>query len=256
MQVDSENRLVADSLEAEWNARLHPFGYREARHALAEAQQEYERQRCADRLIVDDKERERIGALASNFPAVWANPNTPHRERKRMLALLIEDVTLIKQRHVTAAVRFRGGATTTLTLPRPLTQQQLRATHVEVRDQIDALLNEYTDAQIVHVINERGLKTGAGDAFTPESIQWLRFSAKLKTLKQRLLEAGMCTSKQMTANFGHSRHVLSRLRLQGKIKARICNDHGEWLYWPPDRPSDSLAPQFAPPITSTARGAV
>ena len=41
-----------------------------------------------------------------------------------MLALLIEDVTLVKQRDVTAAVRFRGGATTTLTLPRPLTAQQ------------------------------------------------------------------------------------------------------------------------------------
>jgi hypothetical protein len=60
-----------------------------------------------------------------------------------MLALLIEDITLVKRREVTAAVRFRGGATTTLTLPRPLTSQQLRATHPEVRQQIDALLNEY-----------------------------------------------------------------------------------------------------------------
>lgn len=116
-----------------------------------------------------------------------------------MLALLIEDVTLIKQRHITAAIRFREGASTTLTLPRPLTAQQLRATHVKVREQIDALLDQYTDTQIVHVLNERGLKTGADDAFTPESIQWLRFSAKLKTLKQRLLEAGMWTTKKMTA---------------------------------------------------------
>jgi DNA invertase Pin-like site-specific DNA recombinase len=247
MQVDPVNRLVADSLEADWNVRL---------RALAEARDEYERQRAADRLVVDDKERERILALATNFPAVWADPNTPHRERKRMLALLVEDVTLIKQRHVTAAVRFRGGATTTLTLPRPLTAQQMRATHVEVREQIDAMLDQYTDNQIVHVLNERGLKTGAGDPFTPESLQWLRFSTKLKTLKQRLLEAGMRTTKQMTAQFGYSRHVLSRLRLQGKIKARICNDRGEWLYWPPDQPSNSTNPPIATPITSIARGAV
>ena len=52
---------------------------------------------------------------------MWRDPNTAPRERKRMLALLIEDVTLLKQRQITAAVRFRGGATTTLTLPRPLT---------------------------------------------------------------------------------------------------------------------------------------
>ena len=37
-----------------------------------------------------------------------------------MLALLIEDVTLIKKREITVAVRFRGGATHPLTLPRPL----------------------------------------------------------------------------------------------------------------------------------------
>jgi DNA invertase Pin-like site-specific DNA recombinase len=247
MQVDPANRLVADSLESDWNAKL---------RALGVAQEEYERQRSADRLGVDAEQRERILALATNFPAVWADPSTPNRERKRMLALLIEDVTLIKQRQVTAAIRFRGGATTTLTLPRPLTAQQLRATHLEVREQIDTMLNEYTDAHIAYVLNERGLKTGAGDAFTSESIQWLRFSAKLKTLKQRLLEAGMWTTKQMTEKFGHSRHVLSRLRLAGTIKARICNDRGEWLYWPPNGHSDSPTPQIQSTIRSTARGAV
>jgi hypothetical protein len=51
-------------------------------------------------------------ALATDFPAIWRDPNTPQRERKRMLALVIEDVTLIKRREITVAIRFRGGATT------------------------------------------------------------------------------------------------------------------------------------------------
>src|SRR5436309_1892573 len=112
MQVDPAHRLVADSLEADWNAKL---------RALAEAQEDYQRRRAADRLVVDEQERQRILALATDFPAVWRDPKTPQRERKRMLALLIEDVTLIRRREITAAVRFRGGATTTSTLPRPLT---------------------------------------------------------------------------------------------------------------------------------------
>jgi hypothetical protein len=45
----------------------------------------------------------------------------------------VEDVILLKQRQVTAAVRFRGGATTTLTLPCPLTAQRIRVTHEDVR---------------------------------------------------------------------------------------------------------------------------
>ncbi len=221
MQVDPANRLVADSLEADWNTKLRTLG---------EVQEEYQRQRKADRLTVDDDERQRILALATDFPAVWRDPNTPQRERKRMLGLLIEDVTLIKQRQITAAVRFRGGATTTLTLPRPLTAQQQRVTHEDVRQQIDTLLDEYTDAQIAHVLNERGLRTGAGDAFNSNSVQWVRYAHKLKSFKQRLLNDGWLTGKKVSAKFGVSRSTLGAWRRKDRIKARICNDLGEWFY--------------------------
>jgi hypothetical protein len=98
MKVDPANRLVADSLEADWSAKL---------RALGVAQEEHQRQRVADRLAVDDNERQRILALVTDFPAIWRDPNTPQRERKRMFGLLIEDVTLVKQRNVTAAVRLQ-----------------------------------------------------------------------------------------------------------------------------------------------------
>jgi DNA invertase Pin-like site-specific DNA recombinase len=233
MRVDPANRLVADSLEADWNSKL---------RARDEARHEYERQRTADRLAVDGNERHRILALATDFPAVWRDPKTPDRERKRMLALLIEDVTLTKEREIIVAVRFRAGTTTTLTLPRPLTAQQLRATHPDVRQQIDILLREYTDAQVAHVLNTRGLRTGAGSAFDATSIQWVRFSAKLLSLKERLLAEGMLTTKQLGEKLGVERSTIARWRLQGLIQGRICNDVGEWLYWlpepiPPYRPS-------------------
>jgi DNA invertase Pin-like site-specific DNA recombinase len=252
MQVDPANRLVADSLEADWNAAL---------RALGEAQDEYQRKRTADQLAVDEQERKRILALATDFPVVWADPKTPQRERKRMLELLVEDVTVIKQRQITAAIRFRGGATTTLTLPRPLTAQQMRATHADVREQIDALLDEYTDAQVANVLNERGLRTGAGDAFDPVSVQWVRFSTKLKSLKQRLLAAGMLTSKQISDMLGISRTTIGKWRTQGRLVGRICNDLGEWLYWPPeqlsrDHTTEPATSSLNATATSTAGGAV
>ena len=223
--------------------------------ALGEAQQEYERQRKADRLTIDDDERQRILALATDFPSVWRNPKTPQRERKRMLGLLIEDVTLIKQRQITAAVRFRGGATTTLTLPRPLTAQQLRVTHDDVRRQIDALLDEYTDAQVAHVLNERGLRTGAGDAFNSDNVQWVRYAHKLKSLKQRLLDEGWLTGRQTQDQLGVKRSTLQRWRATDRLKARICNDLGEWLYWlPPETEVGST--KGTQKDNSTARGAV
>jgi hypothetical protein len=172
-----------------------------------------------------------------------------------MLGLLIENVTLTKQREMTAVVRFRGGASTTLTLPRPLTPQQLRATHEPVRRQIDELLDEYTDAQVARILNEQKLRTGAGDTFDTKSVKWVRYSAKIRSLKERLLDAGWLTVNQVSAMLGLSRTSIGKLRLQGKLQGRICNDHGQWLYWLP-KPMPSDLAQQSRCVSSTAGDAI
>ena len=68
IRVDPENRLVADSLEAEWNSKI---------AHTAEAQQECERQRQQDRQALNDEQRAVILALATDFPRLWRDPNTP-----------------------------------------------------------------------------------------------------------------------------------------------------------------------------------
>ena len=78
MQVDPDHRLVADELEGEWNRRL---------RILTDAQEEYERQRQADRTAVDEEQRRRILALATDFPRLWHAPGTPHREHDVALRL-------------------------------------------------------------------------------------------------------------------------------------------------------------------------
>jgi DNA invertase Pin-like site-specific DNA recombinase len=224
MLVDPSNRLVADSLEAEWNAKL---------CALAAARDDYERQRMANRFVVDEEHQRQILALATDFPTVWNSSKTPQRERKRILALLIEDVTLLKQRQISAAIRFRGGATTTLTLPRPLLPYESRVTQPDVIRLIDQLAGEYTDAQIAHVLNERGNVTGASKRFDRESVRWVRQVQKFKSLKQRLLDAGWLTAAQLGATLGVGRSTLRRWHIEGRLQARLCDSKGQWLYWPP-----------------------
>ena len=123
LRVDPDNRLVADSLEADWNDKL---------RALAEAQQEYERRREQDRRIFTEEQRESILALATDFPRLWRDPNTPDRERKRMVRLLIEDATLLRGQSITLHLRFRGGANRTLVVSQPLRAWELRMTSPEV----------------------------------------------------------------------------------------------------------------------------
>ena len=153
MQVDPDNRLVADALEADWNENL---------RALAEAEEQYKRLREKDRKILDEGMREKIRELASNFPRLWNDPGTPQRERKRMVHLLLEDVTLVKSKEdITVNVRFKGGAAKTLRLPRPLTSWQGWTTHSKVVAEIDRLLDNHTNSQVASSLNQSGFTSGA-----------------------------------------------------------------------------------------------
>jgi len=102
LHVDPANRLVADSLEADWNEKL---------RALTAAQEHYEQQRQQDRAAVDEQQRARIAALASDFPRLWQDPKTPDRERNAWSACCWPDVTLIRGDQIAVHVRFSGGAT-------------------------------------------------------------------------------------------------------------------------------------------------
>ena len=107
MLVDPNNRLVADTLEREWNDKL---------RALAKAQEDRERGRQKDQLAVDDAIRDRLVAMTKDFATLWRSPGLPNRERKRLLAYIIEDVTLIKlpaEGTTKIHVRFKGGKTET-----------------------------------------------------------------------------------------------------------------------------------------------
>ena len=85
--ADADGPRVADVLESEWNRSL---------QALRDAEDERDRLRGQDRILLDESVRQRVLELASDFPRLWNDPATPNREKKRMIRLLIEDVTLIR----------------------------------------------------------------------------------------------------------------------------------------------------------------
>ena len=112
-------------------------------------------------------------------------------------------------------------------------------------------LDEYTDAQVGAILNEPGLRTGAGEAFDAVSVQWVRPSAGLTSFKDRLIAAGMLTGTQIATQLDVRRTTIGRWRREGRLEARICNETGQWLYAPgQQRPSDGR-----PPSETAAPGA-
>jgi len=225
MQVDPDNRLVADTLEADWNAKL---------RALDEAQQQCEQQRQADRAILDEKQREEIRSLVSDFPRLWNDRSTPSRERKRMVRLLIEDVTLIRTEQLGVRIRFRGGATRSLTMSVPLPAFKSWQTDPEIVADIDRLLNDYPSAQIADQLNERGLRSGKGGRFTRMTIVNINQSYGLKSRYQRLREAGKLTRDEIAQQLGITSSTVRTWRIHGLLKAYDCGER-KFLYEPPGK---------------------
>jgi DNA invertase Pin-like site-specific DNA recombinase len=216
LRVDPDNRLVAESLEADWNHKL---------RALAAAQADYDRQCQEDGRLLSDQQRQEIASLAADFPRLWNDPDVPQRERKRMVRLLIEDVTLLRADEIMAHVRFRGGATRSLHLPLPLPAPLLRKTHPDVVAEVDRLIDEHTDSEIAAILNERGIRPALGERFTWVNVYHIRHTYGLRDRFTRLREMGMLT--------------LKRWQRRNLLVGHAYDDKGQRLYeLPPEPPQE------------------
>jgi DNA invertase Pin-like site-specific DNA recombinase len=224
LAVDPDNRLVADTLEADWNETL---------RALQAAQDEYERQTAAANATLTEERKRQIRQLASDFPKLWNNPATPAQERKRIARLLIEDVTLARTDQIQLHVRFRGGQTTTLTLPRALNAWEARQTPADTLAEIDRLLDQHTDAEVAAALNQTGHRSGTNRQLTRTMIVKLRHSNGLPSHRQRLLARGLLTQDQIAERLGVSPKTIHAWRRAGLLNAHRANDRNDWLYEPP-----------------------
>ncbi len=221
MRVDPNNRLVADSLEADWNHKL---------RLLNEAQERYRQQHDADCVVLGDEQRARILTLASDVARLLRNAATPDRERKRMQRLIVDDVTLVKGTELVVHVRFRGGATRTLTLPRPAPAWALRQTSREVVAEIDRLLAEYTDVQIARVLTENGFRSGMGKPVNPMMVTRVRDHYHLRSRCERLRERGLLTLAELASALQIATATAKHWRRAGLLRAHAYNDKPQYLF--------------------------
>jgi DNA invertase Pin-like site-specific DNA recombinase len=223
MKVDPDHRLVADSLEAEWNNKL---------RTLAEAQAQYEQQTERQRLLIDSQTREQLLSLAADFPRIWNDPSVEPRERKRILRLLIEDVTLINGDPIQVHVRLRGGAIRSLTLAKPLPIAQIRKTKPEVVAEIDRLLDHYCDREVAEVLNRQGRRTWQNELFNLKKIAHIRQTFNLKCRYSRLRAKGLLTAKEMSVRHGVTTTTIHLWAREGRLQKYRYDNVRRCLYEP------------------------
>ncbi|MBI5245840.1 MAG: recombinase family protein [Elusimicrobia bacterium] len=233
MLVDPSNRLVADTLEGEWNDKL---------RALSKAREERERGRQEDQLVLDDAIRERLVAMTTDFKKLWADPGTPNRERKRLLSYIIEDATLIKfpaEGTTKIHVRFKGGKTATLTAFNPRSSAEQVKTQPQIVELVDKLLDDHIYSEIADLLNKQGLQPGGSarpgrcDArFTALRVAYLVHGYALRSRYDRLRDRGMLTKEETAIRLGIHPATLVSWAKHGIVARHAYNAHA-YLYETP-----------------------
>ena len=221
-RVDPDNRLVADSLEREWNGKLRAVSA--AEDDLARIEKDRTEGLSAEQAAL-------LRKLAEDFPAVWRDPRVSAQDRKRMVRLLIEDVTIIKADAVILKVRFRGGATKEISVPvYPSGRQQADISLVE---RLREMGKSMTVGGIVARLNGEGIKPLSGESWTRAKVNRLRHIYHIPGPYAALRSDGFLTIQEISGRLGvHPRTVRYWAKL-GLLKAHRYDDHGRTLYEDP-----------------------
>ena len=239
LAVDPANRLVAGTLEAGWNTAL---------RALNDAQETYDKARREHTAQLTDAQKARIGQLVTDLPAIWNDPATPQRERKRIARLLLTDVTVSRTGDtITAHVRLAGGQDHTLAIPAPLPIGDQRRTPADVVTAIDELLDQHTSGEIAGILNQRGLASGTGEPFHRLIVDHIIRTYRLRSRRHRLRATGMLTLAETAAAHRVSNNTIKAWRRAGIVSGPGYNDKGR-VPLPPARPRQPAPPpQDRPP---------
>ncbi len=171
--VEPENRLVARTLETEWENKLHDQKAAEVELARKEQEQ---------RLQLTDPQREQIRALGRDLKRVWDAATTTDRDRKELLRTLLEEVKINVVPEASKAhlvLRWKTGTVSELDVVWRVPRQAPNRTDEETIDLLRRLAAHHPDSIIAGVLNTQGRKTAGGENFTTARVASLRKNWKI-----------------------------------------------------------------------------
>jgi len=215
-EVDPSQRLVAATLERRWNDAM--LGVEELKKQHAAFEQQKAR-------VATPEQKAKVLSLAQDLPRLWHAPTTLARDRKRMLRLLIKDITVEKQRaarHAILHIRWQGGACGDVRVDLPLPRAEAIRYPEPIIARVRDLARALTDREIVVELNKRGELSATGQSHTMHTIKWIRWKYRIPTPSLKRPEE--LTVQELAARLRVLPGVVYYWAKRGVIKSRRIND--------------------------------
>jgi DNA invertase Pin-like site-specific DNA recombinase len=214
-EVDPSQRLVAGTLERRWNDAL---------LQLEDLQKQAAEFLCQEARVATPEQKAKVLALARDLPRIWHAPTTQAKDRKRMLRLLIKDITVekpLRPKQLLAHIRWQGGACTDICVQLPPNIADRVRYPAAVVDRVRHLAKSLPDGEIADRLNQEGQVSALGKPFTGSMIQWIRYRYQIP--KARLARPEELTVQQVAERFSVSSNVVYYWIDRGVIQARRLN---------------------------------
>jgi DNA invertase Pin-like site-specific DNA recombinase len=222
--VDAQNRLVAEELEARWNAALVRVGEIERRI-------EVERAKARPQTVAN---REDFLHLARDLAAVWNDPTADVQLKKRIMRTVINEIVVDLDdgaSEIILTIHWTGGVHTELRVPHRKRGQTTWQTPKDVVDAVRSLARVCGDELIAGVLNKNGYRTFTGNRWTQARVGSLRWRHEVPgNTAARRAAHGWMTLKDAAAYLGIAPLTLRRAAERGQIPADHPLPNGPWIF--------------------------
>jgi hypothetical protein len=229
--AEPENRLVTRQLEADWETALAEAGRLEA---------DYQRFTEEQPRTLTPAERAAIQALAGDLPKVWSAPSTTQADRKELLRILIEDITVNvagDSELVDVTITWAGGHQTAGQAVRPVARLDQLSYFPALLARVTGLAAAgRSNRQIADVLNAEGFRPPKRTSrFSDQQVRTLisqrgiRAQAKGRPAALTGLAPGEWSVPGMSAELGMPTASIYNWIYRGWITARHAPGTRNWI---------------------------
>lgn len=230
--VEPENRLVARTLELQWEQVLAAEEQLQAQYARFVAEQP---------VPLSAAERAAIRRLASDIPALWQADTTSPADRQAIIRLLVERIVVTVQgesERVEVQVHWIGGHRTQTTLIRPVARLDQLSTYPQLMARVATLHAQgESAAAIARILNTEGWRPAKrSETFNAAMVSTLQLRQGLRSRQSAYLDRdegadGEWTLAGLAGYVGIPEPTLYRWLRRGQLQARqvVHANHPLWL---------------------------
>ena len=206
--VDPDNRLVADELEARWNAAL--VRVKDVERRLAAPMP-------GEGPLPD---REALLALAEDIDAVWNAADSDMSKKQRILRVLIREIVAnvdIATQEIVLVIHWVGGAHSEHRVKKPVSGENSKQASPETVEIVRSMATRFDNEAIATTLNRMGILTGQGNTWTAVRVRHLRATHDIRAYESANKGGDWLTEVEAADRLGVTRYAMRKLRLDGVV---------------------------------------